>query len=161
MRFFNWRSTRAIRPSFGNCWRKAKKQCRPGIGPHWNSRISGSAICFFIWRIDAFSQGERILMVSPSCRKPVEIVSAGEIVCARCGCDLTRLGALARSAASRLAIAKRALEVGCPREALRLAADSWKLRKTAAAARFACVAASASGERRVALDWLRLEGKLE
>ncbi|MEX2382813.1 MAG: hypothetical protein WD490_10545 [Opitutales bacterium] len=92
----------------------------------------------------------------PSCRKAVATPSDREqLLCGRCGCDLTELAALARAAEVKLKRAKRAIEASRPAEALYLATASWRLRRTPAAAKLACIAATASGHPRIAFDWIR------
>jgi hypothetical protein len=66
--------------------------------------------------------------------------------CPRCGCELAILERIARAASRELSTSRENLEAGNPREALRCAGDSWRLKKGAGAARLAFLAAIAAGD---------------
>ena len=87
----------------------------------------------------------------PACNKTGQT----EAACARCGCDLTRLRAVLKSASAGLSAARDALGRADFSAALEHAEVSWQLRHTSAAARLAFLAAAALHDTPSALSWRR------
>jgi hypothetical protein len=94
-------------------------------------------------------------LTCPACRKCNE---TNDDVCARCGCDLTALRAIAAIAARFVSLAAASLRQGQPGDALRFAERSWRLRRTPEAARVAFLASAANGQMAAALHWQKRAG---
>lgn len=88
-------------------------------------------------------------LTCPACGKREQ----NDETCARCGCDLSQLQNVLRSAAGHLGAGWQALRTGDWPVALGQANASWRLCHTDAAARLAFLAASALGDTRLALGW--------
>ena len=78
----------------------------------------------------------------PACGKKNE----GAEGCTRCGCDLSILENILQTAAHKIYMGRENIKTGDPLEALRHAEESWLLKKSAAAARLAFLAALAVGD---------------
>jgi len=76
-----------------------------------------------------------------------------ETSCRRCGCDLCRMRAIAKSASGHLAAAPRCLRECDWTPALRHAERSWRLRHSELAARLAFLASAALGDTGRATRW--------
>jgi hypothetical protein len=85
----------------------------------------------------------------PACNKPGQT----EAVCARCGCDLTRLRAVAEAAVAASDRARDALHLAEWEHALAWAERSWDLFHSKEAARTAFLASAALGQTGEALQW--------
>lgn len=88
-------------------------------------------------------------LICPACNKANQTDAA----CQRCGCDLTPLHAIVRSAASCLDSAAAAFTERDWPEALAFAAQSWELRHSSESAQTAFLAAAAAGQTSDALMW--------
>jgi hypothetical protein len=88
-------------------------------------------------------------LVCPACNK----AGQADAACSRCGCDLSRLHAIAEAAAAQLAAARAALRQRDWPGARVRAEQSWSLCHTRESARVAFLAAAAAGETARALIW--------
>jgi len=88
-------------------------------------------------------------LVCPACNKAGQTAAT----CQRCGCDLSRLHAILKAAASLLRAAVASLANGNRREALTLAQRSWRLHHNSASAQVAFLAAAGVGDTPQALRW--------
>lgn len=87
----------------------------------------------------------------PACNKPGQT----EPACPRCGCDLSQLHAILRTATARLADAQTALTRHDCQGALARSEHSWLLLHSAQSAQLAFLAAAALGDTPRALAWRR------
>jgi hypothetical protein len=88
----------------------------------------------------------------PSCKK----MNSEALECSRCGCSLEELIAISWSADWRIAMAQECLKDENPAEALEHAVWSWRLKRSARAAKLAFLANIAQEEFLEALKWRRL-----
>ena len=88
-------------------------------------------------------------LICPACGKKSD--SANE--CVRCGCELSILKRIIDAADKELSTGRECLGKGDYRGALHYARNSWRLRKSPEAARFAFVAALAAGDFEQAGIW--------
>lgn len=89
----------------------------------------------------------------PACRKVNAVFGSVATSCARCGCELGSLAALARAAGSHLRLAAASLRAGQADAALDHAVRSWTLRHSPFAAALAALAAASSGDLRELRHW--------
>jgi hypothetical protein len=92
-----------------------------------------------------------VALTCPACGKNNQ---AGP-VCARCGCDLSRLHTVTEAAVAALAEAHASLRAMDWSTALAWAGKSWQLCHSAKAARLAFLAAVGLGQTDSALTWRR------
>lgn len=88
-------------------------------------------------------------LTCPACNKAGQT----EAACSRCGCDLSRLHVVARSADARLARARMALADLDWATAHAEALAAWRLRHSAAAAEINVLACAAQGRFATAQIW--------
>ncbi len=89
----------------------------------------------------------------PACGKSSDVRAT--TACPRCGCDLGPLARIIAGAIRQLQAAAAELRARNWEAALDRAQQSWSLCHSPHAARLACLAAAALGEKRAALAWRR------
>lgn len=97
----------------------------------------------------------------PACRKVNEIRNVDDAECVRCGCDLSTLVAVTQAAQWDLSEAAKRLRSGNAEDALAFAERSWQLKFSLPAARLAALAAAASGDIALLVQWRRRLEALE
>lgn len=91
----------------------------------------------------------------PACRKLSLALEGPDTTCARCGCELGSLVAIAAAAAAQLQDAGDALRAGHVNVALDHADRSWHLRRSRHAAATATLAAAGAGDAFALERWRR------